>query len=237
MATDFKRVAVSGLISVLLGWWLASHPVRAAEPPPTVLDFLVLRDGQPFGRHTIRIRRLGDRVEVENTASASVMLGPFTLFTYAYRSHEVWENGRLRSLAAWTNDDGKEVTVKAEVVAGGLRVSGPEGETLLPAGLLPTSFWTVAATRPPALLDTQTGQVARVSTILVGIEPADPPLTPGPVERYRMTGDLSSDLWYDAQGLLAKARFRARGALFEYVRAPPPTPTQRLAGERVESGS
>jgi hypothetical protein len=196
------------------------HPARAMADS-VVLDFSVLRDGQPFGHHIICIRREPGRTEVENSARAEVTLGPFRLFTYDYDSHEIWEDGHLLSLAARTDDDGDKTRVTAQAEPDGLRVRGPQGEAVLAAGILPTSFWTIAATRSPTLLDTKTGQLDTVATLFLGQDRVGGE-SGVPLDHYRMTGDLIADLWYDRAGLLARARFSARGSVFDYVKAPPP---------------
>lgn len=209
MATRLGSVLASLMVMVAVAAGFAKP--LAAE----TLRFEVMRDGLPFGRHVITIFRDGDRIEVENTAGATVAMGPFVLFRYAYRSREIWEGDQLRRISAWTNDDGKEMSVTAEWDKEGLRMSGPDGQAVLPPSVLPTSFWTMAVAKSPILLDTQTGQLARVTSHPLGTKPGHD----GDLLGYRLTGDLNSELWYDSRGLLAKAHFKARGSSFDYVRS------------------
>ena len=128
----------SGVFFLLLFLSLRAHSAFAEEDP-VLFDFMVLRDGQPFGHHLMVIYRKQDRIEVDNKADADVFFGPFRLFIYRYQSHEVWEKGRLRSIVATTNDDGEESSVTAKAEAGGLQGRGPEGQIHIPDDIKPTS--------------------------------------------------------------------------------------------------
>lgn len=199
--------------------FLLAMGVTAIPATAETLLFDITRDGQPFGRHIITILSNGVQTDVENAADAKVAWGPVTVFRYAYNSREVWENGRLRRMSTWTNDDGKEISITAEATKDGLKVVGPDGQSLLPNTVLPTSFWTIEVARNSVLLDTQTGQLAKVTSQFEGVEGE----AGGKLYRYRLSGDINTELWYDVRGLLAKARFNARGSVFEFSRPPEAT--------------
>lgn len=230
MIRNSTRIAAAGLILAFL-WREGCCVARAEDHRSVLLQFQLLRDGEPFGRHTIRIDHRPDGTAVvENHADAAVALGPFTVFKYTYRSQEIWRDGVLLTMTSWTDDDGREVRLSAETRPDGLVLDGPEGTAVLPGGLLPTSFWTVAEMGQTFLLDTHTGHVDEVSIERM----ADEKGPGGVLARYRMTGDLTSDLWYDGDGLLARARFAARGAIIDYIKEPQ-TPTL-LAGSKGAGG-
>ncbi|MDR3438894.1 DUF6134 family protein [Telmatospirillum sp.] len=212
------RAAPAGVIAAFL-LCCAGSPTRAADLS-AVLDFSISRDGQPFGRHIIRIRRMGERTVVDNSANGDVMLGPFHLFTYDYACREIWEQDRLLSLVSRTDDDGRHIKVEAESGPGGLRVSGPDGDVLLPPETIPASFWTAAAVTSATLFDPRTGKVDHVQSTLLGDESDVVDNESLSIQHYKMTGDLVADLWYDRGGLLARARFQARGSVFDYVKTP-----------------
>jgi hypothetical protein len=64
-----------------------------------------------------------------------------------------------------------------------------------------------------------TGQLAKVTSQFEGVEGE----AGGKLYRYRLSGDINTELWYDVRGLLAKARFNARGSVFEFSRPPEAT--------------
>ncbi|MTJ83019.1 MAG: hypothetical protein F8N37_18705 [Telmatospirillum sp.] len=233
MTTTYGLRATPAGFMVAMLVCLGTGAASAGEQPET-LDFALFRDGQAFGHHSFRIYRDGDRTVVASTASASVTLGPFRVFSYDYDSEEVWDGDHLLSLTARTDDSGAKYAVRAGLGPDGLKVSVGGRQQTVPAAVLPTSFWTRAAMTAPALLDTRTGDVDHVEIAALGSE--TDPSAGGVLDHYRLSGDLAADLWYDRDGLLARAHFLVRGADIDYVRTSP-QPGTRMAGGRLPGGS
>jgi hypothetical protein len=78
-----------------------------------VRTFAVTVDGKPAGTYTISTAAAADGTET-TTVAAAVRV-KFALYTYVYElnSTEVWKNGRLVSVDATSNDDGKKRTLSA----------------------------------------------------------------------------------------------------------------------------
>lgn len=203
-----------------LGGLALVGPVSAAVAPAERLTFDILRDGTPIGRHTVAFRRDGARLEVEVAIDIEVALAFLTLFRYRHRNREIWQDGRLIDLETETDDDGTRHRVRARAEAGGLRVeAGPENGAELfraPPDILPTSYWHPQTPSQTRLLDTQSGRVLAVAIEPRGREAVAFAGAQIPARRYAVSGDLTLDLWYTAEGRWLKAAFAARGAKVAY---------------------
>ena len=202
---------------LLLGAVLAltAVPAKAATLPTPAgeLDFQVLREGTPIGRHRVVFSQDGDRQVVEIAIDLEVKFAFFTLFRYQHRNREAWQDGRLVSIDTQTDDDGTAHWVRGRATADGFLVESDGGTVLAPATVIPTSYWHPATVEQTRLLDTQRGRLLDVQVERVG---ADPAARAKEALRYRMTGDLELDLWYSAGGHWAKIAFQARGAEVRY---------------------
>ena len=179
------------------------------------VGFTVLRDGSPFGTHQVSFRQEGEDLHVEIAIDLEVSLAFITLFRYEHRNHEIWREGRLVSIEARTDDNGTAYSVSGRATEAGFEVDGSEGRALLPAGILPTSYWHPKTVAQSQLLDTQRGRLIEVDVAPLGGE-----LVRGtPLERFRVSGDLKLDLWYDADGEWNKLVFTARGSDVVYKRS------------------
>lgn len=206
-------------LALLCAASLAAVPPGVAAATSTAFDgvrFLVERGGSPMGTHTIRFTEEGDRLTVDIAIDLKVDFGPITVFRYSHRNREVWEGGRLISIETTTDDDGTPYEVRGEATENGFVVTGAEGKLMLPAGIVPTSYWNPATLAQSELLDTQRGRIVKVETTETGTDSIAIDGAEVPSDRYRMTGDLKLELWYTAEDELAKIAFDARGQKVEY---------------------
>lgn len=193
-------------------------PLRAALPDAQQIAFTVLRGGTPLGHHKVMFRREADALHVEIDIELEVKLAFLTVFRYHHRNHEVWQDGRLLAIAAETDDDGERYWLRGRAEGAGLRIEGSGGSILAPADIMPTSYWNPETVNRSRLLDTQRGQLIDVDIEPVGRDIVTLANGPVPAQRYRMTGDLTLDLWYTADGKWAKISFEARGVEVVYAR-------------------
>ncbi|MEM7525529.1 MAG: DUF6134 family protein [Pseudomonadota bacterium] len=191
---------------------LASGALTAADLP-----FQVDMGGSPIGTHSVRFEQRGDELHAFIDIQFDVGFAFITLYEYEHSNHEVWRDGRLISIDTKTNDDGEQFTVKGEATAEGFRVEGSEGLLTLPADILPSSYWNPATLTAPMLLDTQKGRVLDAQFETLDAERIAPQ-TGATVRacRYRMSGDLDLDVWYDGAGRWVKLAFAFGGNDFEY---------------------
>ena len=202
-----KTLAV-GLTLVGLGYGsYATASLGSAER----IAFEVLRDGSPIGSHTISFHQQDERLIVDIEIGLEVKFAFFTLFDYQHRNREVWENGRLVSIDTQTDDNGERHEVSGRAMGDGFLVSGKEEQVLLPADVIPTSYWNPATRDAKALLNTQTGELIDVEVTPKYTQAVEMPWGESKGQLHRISGDLEVDLWYDPAGCLLKMSFKAPG--------------------------
>lgn len=197
----------------------------AVEPAPASLAFDVLRKGKPMGRHTISVRRNGPDIIADIAIDLKITFAFVTVFEYTHRNREVWRDNRLVSIETTTNNDGERFHIAGRADSTGFRVTNGSGvERMFAAEVLPTSYWHPRTPLATALLNTQTGELAKVSITPLPASPADTS-----ARQYVVTGDLDLNLWY-ADGCLEKLNFRAPSddSLIDYRRTSTPA-TPRAA--------
>ena len=202
--------AVGGLIVI--------DPLRAALPRLDDIAFQVYRDGARLGHHHISFRREDQDLHVDIDIQLEVKLLFVTVFSYEHRNREVWRDGRLVAIETKTDDDGESYWMRGRATKTGFAVEGSSGRFLAPADVMPTSYWNPQTVERSRLLDTQHGRLIQVEIAPTGLESVALAGQPVEARRYSMTGDLTLDLWYTAQGEWAKTSFEARGAEVVYAR-------------------
>ena len=174
-----------------------------------VLAFNVLRDGKPIGTHVIKITPEAHGYSVGVDLRLRVTFGPITVFRYSHESREEWKDGQLISLKAKTRENGDEYSVLSVKSPAGLMARGEDGSVLLPSDILTTTYWNRVTVEKSQMLDTQSGKIVNYE---VEGPVHDPQLN---AEKFRLTGDLTLDLWYQDQEFI-KMAFENAGALVEY---------------------
>lgn len=193
---------------------LLSGPAAAQQN----LVFDVLRDGEKIGEHRVDFEHEEDCLKVSVETDMAVRFAFVTLFRYDHKRVERWRGGALDSLAGMTNDDGREYEVSIVQREGtySRTVNGIDEEISGPVAV--DSLWSQDRLTAGKLFATTSDKVYRVRSDMLGKETID--LGGNPVEtvRYRLSGQLSRDLWYGPDGMLAHLRYEDDGYVFEYVR-------------------
>lgn len=208
------------VLLLLAGAAAVAAPARASELPygPT-LTFAAFRNGERIGTHALRFERdAGGRLTVSTTIELAVKFMGFTAYRYHHRAREIWNGDSLQALASETNDNGRTHAVRAEREADTLVVSGDGGARRLAGPLLPSSHWNVRQVGQARLLNTQTGAEARVQVTPLGRERVATASGSLDATRYRYTGDVAMEQWFDDRGRWVKTSFVASdGSTVEYV--------------------
>lgn len=181
-------------------------PAAATES----IAFSVVRDGTPIGTHRIDIARTGSEIRVEVAIDLLVKIAFVPVYRYTHRNREIWRDGRLQSIDTTTDDNGTPLFVRGRVAGNGVRVESSSGTFVAPADVIPTSYWARETVARDRLLDSQNGRLLAVSVV------PETAAGGGPGTKYRVTGDLAIELWYDARDRLRRLAFDLRGARFEY---------------------
>lgn len=201
----FSRAA--GVALLMAGLWFAGH-AEAAEPK--VHTYTILMDGSPIGKEQVRVQPQGDTVKVDVTASTRVKV-LFLNFRYDHERQEVWRGGKLESMQARTDDDGKPHTIDMARKGEGWALTVDGKASSAAAGALPLTLWTPEVLKRPTLLSVIDAQPYTVTSQAVGTETVDLGTRKVEAQHHRITGGVDRDLWYAADGTLLKAQFKRSG--------------------------
>ncbi|MCW5751403.1 MAG: hypothetical protein KIT81_09670 [Alphaproteobacteria bacterium] len=186
--------ALLAALALLAG--LAAAPLAAQVPEDGTIAFTVTRNGREIGEHVLSFRRVGDLTEVEIAIDLRVNIAFIPVFRYIHRNREIWQGGRLASIETRTDDDGTPHTVSARLRGEFLEIRSSAGNLRLPADTMPTSYWDRRVLKQSQLLNTQTGELVQVQVSEVGPETVRVGGREVPSVRYRIDGDLKTDIWY-----------------------------------------
>ena len=231
-----RRQIAASIFFVLVASGAAA--LAADFPYGPTLAFKVYRNGTEIGQHTVSFRNDGAKRYVKVSVNLAVKALGITAFRYMHEAREVWSAGNLESLESQTDENGKKYVVRVHRNAQGLVVDRevttlmlaasasdqalvlPEvGHEVLPATMLPTSNWNFEQVSKRVLLNTQYGTPSHTTVTQMGRE-AVKTGNGGTVQatRYRYTGELRMDQWFDDKGRWVRAAFPAfDGSIIEYV--------------------
>lgn len=197
------KTGLAGVVALLLG--LASPAAYAVTPPAgDRLAFDVTRKDADIGDHVFTFSGGGDDFEVSVATDIAVRVPLIRAKVYSYeqQSREDWRGGQLVHLASRTDDDGKKSQIDQSV-----------------DHLLPGSLWSADSIRAGRLVNTIDGTVMSIHVADLGSEKIAADGSTIAARHYRITGDLSRDVWYDAKGYLARLTLVADdGSTVTYVR-------------------
>lgn len=212
-------IALAAASLFLAASQFSAAPVLAAPPPGGVLDFTVLRNGSEVGRHEMLFRNEADGLKIDIRTNVAVKVAFITAYRFEHEGHEVWQGGRLARLWSKTNDDGTKHVL--DVTAGGddLVVMADGKEPQKSSTSIPASLWNERIVQQKNILNTLDGTRMTIQVSDLGTESVVVKNTRVPARHYALTGDLQRELWYDAQNVLVKVRFKAKdGSDIEYLR-------------------
>ena len=187
-------------------------PATAAEESPygTGLTFVAYRNGEAIGHHTLAFQRRGPALQISTSIDLAVKFLGLTVYRYTHQAQEVWRGETFQSLSSQTDDNGKKFAVRTP----GSETTGKTG----PPDILPSTHWNHRQVHQTSLLNTQTGAEARVQIVSIGRETVR--TSSGSIEamRYRYTGDIVMDQWFDDRGRWVRMSFAASdGSTIEYI--------------------
>jgi Domain of unknown function (DUF6134) len=217
------RMALSRLLGALILSTVLSAAVAAARAVPVpddgVLQFDVVRKGEPIGTQVLTFQRNSGRLDVTVKTRIAVKIAFITAYRFEYDGHEVWQDGKLIEMETSTDDDGTAhtLTVSADD-EGELRVVGDGKEMQANADAIPATLWNPASVRTRDLMDALVGKHLEVAVADVGDEIVTARGKPVKAHHYSMTGELARELWYDEDGVLVRMTLKGKdGSDVAYV--------------------
>lgn len=175
---------------------LATPPTAALAqargvPPREAYRWQVMRQGSAIGTHNVTFTQRGEEVVALSDVSITPSFLGVVVYRYEHRYTEVTRGGRFVSVASRLNRNGTVVEVEARAEGAGVRVRGPEGELLLPAGSVPLSWWEPQRFGGAVpLFGTSTGRPFDLRWTREAL--------PGGATRWRTAGEIEAVLDYSA---------------------------------------
>jgi hypothetical protein len=181
----------------------------SATPVHTHLEFSVLKDGSPVGRHQVDMSRDGGDEEVAIKTNVVVKIAMVPVYRFEHQGRELWRNGQLVGLHSETDDDGTKHSLDAGASAGSVQIVGDGARSQADAGIIPASLWNHDLVKQNVLLNTLTGKLMKVQVTDLGTEDIQSQGKNIQAHHYRMSGELERELWYDPGNTLVQVRFKA----------------------------
>ncbi|HUF56044.1 MAG TPA: DUF6134 family protein [Thermohalobaculum sp.] len=211
------RFGAIALLAVAVG--SSASAARAAERAG-VFTFTVTREGEPIGTHRVAFSHDGARTEIDAEMELKVTFAMVPLYHFSNERREVWQDGRPMMITSRTNDNGEQLDITLRPDGAGYvrTVNGRVDRLDVSTRVL--AMWN------PEMLDAKPGlfvsvienQTLEVAFSFLGQETMVIDGREIVVDHYRMTGTEERDIWYDADGQVARVRLERHGDQIEYVR-------------------
>ena len=140
----------------------------------------------------------------------------FTAYRYELQNREVWQDGRILTIDSTVNDDGEAAFCRVRRQGDGLMIEGSGYSGPAPADAATTSYWSSDFLKRSVWISTQSGQPLSVTTADQGTEVIETGAGPLACRRWRISGDMDLELWYDLAGDWAANAFDAGGEIGRY---------------------
>lgn len=212
-----NRIA-KGSISALIAGFTIQYATASLASGSEMLNFRVLKDGEPIGYETVEITptATGQTVTVKTLTDVRVL---FLKFHYDHQRTEQWQDGKLISVETTTNDDGTHYTWRASYVGDCYALQGKGvGKRDACDAAWPLTLWHEDVTGKTALFSVINAEPYAVKTEKVGEKTVMVENHKTPATHYVMSGDVERDLWYGTDGKLLKTSFKRKSYDIDFIR-------------------
>ncbi len=201
----------------ILGLGLAlfvASAARSADANPGIPEgtyiYALSRNGDVIGQQRMDFVRDGSKLTVISDVQLDVKFLGFNLYGFRQHVEEVWQDGALLSLSSEADDDG--TPKKVSMVRQGERLIGDyNGKARnVSAALLTSTFWNHEAVRQKVILDCFKGKARDVTVEDRGEASVTLPTGPVTARHFVVAGELTRELWYDADGILVSGQLVAK---------------------------
>jgi len=194
------------------------QPDAARGNEQRLYEYKILREGDPVGTHQILVDHRNDFTSVMSQSIIKIKLLGLTLYRFRYESEEEWDTQGLRRLQVRVDDDGQRLEINGSRKGERFQWSMNEEEQKshrMP--VFPTSHWNPAVLTQNQVLNTLTGGMSRITVQPHQEETLALEQGVAEVNKFRYSGDLHLDSWYDKSGRWMGMRFEGRdGSIIEY---------------------
>jgi hypothetical protein len=217
------------MIKLILAYASISPPLEAHQVDihdwalktyGTEISFDIKRNGNNIGTHQVKFTKSENQLLVEANTQIRVKFLFFTAFKFDYNSKELWQNGELKSLSSFTNNDGKKSNVSLEYGDDIVNVTNEKGSftNILKEPVFTTNHWNPNVLGEKMVLNTLTGKINNIEINKLGFEMVPAGNGTRKAMRHSYDGDLNNiSTWYDEKSRWVGLNFKGRdGSLISY---------------------
>jgi hypothetical protein len=209
----YMRMA-AGLFCATLGGLAAATAVAQTPPAPTpaaqvpagTLRYVILRNSDQIGTHTIEINRAGPETNVRITTDLTVTVLFVTAYRLQHSATERWVKDQLVAFNSTTDNNGTRHKVTATAGASGLEVNADGTTNKVDKNVVPESLWNPDMLKRKTAFSTQDGLVETLAVTDGGAEELSIDGRAIKAHRYAVKGRFSQDVWYDERGRLVQVK-------------------------------
>ncbi|MGI9500890.1 MAG: DUF6134 family protein [Geminicoccaceae bacterium] len=191
---------------------IASGSAWACTTPESPAVYVINHETYgDIGTHVLTFSCDGDNLIVETDVDVKVKI----LFVTAYerRAHyrEVWQDDRLISYEAKTDDGGDLYVTTARVDGDRMIVDGIEKAASVPLDTVSSHPWNVATVDRPTIFGQRDGRIRHVQVEPAGWETLKISGKQRKAQKFVVHGDLERELFYDGDGTWLQWRLKRDG--------------------------
>ena len=192
-------------------------PQTARAADTEYRDYAITVDSKPSGSSQISITRQTDGSFTVNCQAVVRITQVFFKYEFTTQTSEVWKEGRLMSLKASTNDNGKKVVMTASALGPSLRVQvNNQPERPARPDVWTNSFWKLADAKfhnkEVPILEEDTGKEFTGRLTYIGTDKLTVANQQQDCYHFRLSGGANPvELWFDRYHLLVKQDFVESG--------------------------
>ena len=182
-------------------------------------QFRVFLDDDEIGFHHFSLIDRGGHKEIYSKARFDVKFLFFNAYSYQHDNVERWHGNCLKSINAFTDDNGEEYKVSGKLADETFIITTINSQHSYPACVKTFAYWDPQFLRETSLLNSQTGEMIEVESRFIGNESLSHKGEIVDARRYRLSGDkLQIDLWYsDKNRWLALESLTESGHIVRYA--------------------
>lgn len=182
--------------------WMGLSPMAYAQSSVDgTYTFKVFLDDKDIGRQRFLVSSSDGRTDVAIEARFDVKFWFITAYRYRHTNTEVWNADCLRRIRSHTDDNGETFFVHGTYADDRLTLVTHAGTTTVDGCVKTFAYWDHAFLSSPVLLNSQTGEMNRVTVTRVGDEVISVRGQSIEATHYRVVADkFSVDLWYSPRG-------------------------------------
>jgi hypothetical protein len=193
VSTYFQKAVICLLLAAAPAQLLASTAAMQEKE----WRFRVYLDDKEIGSHDFLLTEREDGHELRTEANFVYKLLFVKLYEYEHRNTETWRGDCLAGIESTTDANGKPFSVSGALDDRGFRVSGSEGEAVLPPCVMTFAYWNPDFLQQPRLLNTQNGEYVEIEVQPPERVELQVRGSVQPAQRYLLkAGELELNLWY-----------------------------------------